>query len=102
MDPEESTRFKVRQTMTLPDERYRAIKTAERFLLALATDAAYKDVPQEVRDQARACLRHYPNGHDLALLTRLAPHVINDGREDLERFVHSREDAAAAYHTIED
>ena len=46
--------------MTLPDERYRAVKQAEQFLKRLA-GGEYLRVPKAVRDEARALLRHYPN-----------------------------------------
>ena len=44
-----------RDTVTLPDERYRAVKWAEGFLSRLA-GGEYPRVPKAVRDEARSIL----------------------------------------------
>ena len=53
--------------MTLPDERYRAVKSAQQFLARLA-GGEYPRVPKAVRDEARSILRHYPTVWDLSLI----------------------------------
>ena len=52
--------------MTLPDERYRAVIWAERFLREIATDTKkYPRVPKAVRREAYSILRHYPTDYDM-------------------------------------
>jgi hypothetical protein len=72
--------------MTLPDERYRAVKNAQQFLARLA-GGEYPRVPKAVRDEARSILRHYPLDWDLQQLERAAPHVIQQQMEPLHRMV---------------
>ena len=72
--------------MTLPDERYRAVKQAQEFLIRLA-GGDYPRVPKAVREEARALLRHYPNSLDLADIERHAPHVMQRKMDDLHKFV---------------
>jgi hypothetical protein len=72
--------------VTLPDERYRAIKNAEQFLIRLA-GGEYLRVPKAVREEARSILRHYPSNWDLAQLESAAPHVLQQRMEPLHRMV---------------
>lgn len=73
--------------MTLPDERYRAIAAAERFMRDLLDPRATPRVHSTIRDRARAVLRHYPNSLDLKQLSDAAPHVIQERMEPLHRMV---------------
>ena len=72
--------------MTLPDERYRAVKWAEGFLSRLA-GGHYARTPKAVRDEARSILRHYPSGWDMNRAAQAAPEVFQEQMEDLHRFV---------------
>jgi len=72
--------------MTLPDERYRAVKWAEGFLSRLA-GGQYARVPKAVRDEARSILRHYPSDYDMNRAAAAAPEVFQERMEDLHRFV---------------
>lgn len=72
--------------MTLPDERYRAVVQAERFLSRLA-GGHYARVPKAVREEASSLLRHYPGDWDLKQLERAAPHVVQERMEPLHRMV---------------
>jgi hypothetical protein len=72
--------------LTLPDERYRAVKWAEGFLSRLA-GGHYARTPKAVRDEARSILRHYPNGWDMNRAAAAAPEVFQEQMEDLHRFV---------------
>jgi hypothetical protein len=72
--------------MTLPDERYRAVTHAGRFLVRLA-GGEFPRVPKAVRDEARALLRHYPNQYDMDRAARACPDVFVERYEDLHRFV---------------
>jgi hypothetical protein len=72
--------------MTLPDERYRAVKWAEGFLTRLAGGQIAR-VPKAVRDEARSILRHYPNGWDMERASNGAPDVFQPQMEQLHRMV---------------
>ena len=72
--------------MTLPDERYRAVKFAEQFLSRLA-GGQYARVPKAVRDEARSVLRHYPSEYDMNRAARGAPDVFQERMEDLHKMV---------------
>ena len=72
--------------MTLPDERYRAVKYAGDFLSRLA-GGQYARVPKAVRDEARHILRHYPSQWDMDRAAEGAPDVFAERMEDLHKFV---------------
>ena len=72
--------------MTLPDERYRAVKWADAFLKRLA-GGHYARTPKAVRDEARSILRHYPTDYDMNRAAEGAPDVFQERMEDLHRFV---------------
>jgi len=75
-----------RESMTLPDERYRAVKHAALFLSRLA-GGEYPRVPKAVRQEARALLRHYPTVWDMQRTALQAPDVFQEQMEDLHRFL---------------
>ena len=76
--------------MTLPDERYRAVKWATQFLSRLA-GGEYPRVPKAVRDEARSILRHYPLDWDMKQAADAAPHVFQERMEPLYRMVLQHE-----------
>ena len=76
--------------MTLPDERYRAVKNAQQFLARLAGGDLPR-VPKAVRDEARSILRHYPLDWDLQRAARMAPDVFQEQMEPLYRMVLQHE-----------
>jgi hypothetical protein len=75
-----------RDSMTLPDERYRSVKWAQGFLSRLAGGQIAR-VPKAVRDEARSILRHYPSDWDMNRAAKGAPEVFQERMEDLHRFV---------------
>lgn len=75
--------------MTLPDERYRAVRLAESFLLDLCNCHATPRVPRVIRERARSILRHYPSEYDLDRLTEKAPDVIIKEMEPVTRMIMS-------------
>ena len=82
-----------RRSMTLPDERYRALKWAESFLQDLTDSSKTPRVPRTVRQQARSVLRHYPGSYYIEELARARPDIITAKMEELHRFVAAaRED----------
>ena len=74
-------------SMTLPDERYRAVKWTEQFLQDLCDRTKTPRVPKSVREHARRLLRHYPNSWDLKRLEQAAPEVVCERMDDLHRMV---------------
>jgi hypothetical protein len=79
-----------RWIMTLPDERYRAVKWAEGFLQRLAGGQIAR-VPKAVREEARSILRHYPGSWDMQRAATAAPEVFQERMEDLHRFIAAAE-----------
>jgi hypothetical protein len=74
--------------MTLPDERYRAVQWAERFLKELATDRKkYPRIPTAVRREAYSILRHYPSDWDMKRAADDCPEVFQQRMEPLTRLV---------------
>ena len=76
--------------MTLPDERYRAVKFAQDFLSRLA-GGEYPRVPKAVRGEARSILRHYPSTWDMQRTARMAPDVFQEQMEPLYRMIKQRD-----------
>jgi hypothetical protein len=76
--------------MTLPDERYRAVKYAQDFLSRLA-GGTYPRVPKAVREEARSILRHYPLWYDMQRAAQAAPDVFAEQMEPLYRMVKAYE-----------
>ncbi len=71
-------------TMTLPDERYRAVVQTRQFLLRLLTTPR---IPKAVKAEARSCLRHYPSDWDMQQAAESASDIFQQRMEDLHRFV---------------
>ncbi len=82
--------------LTLPDERYRAVRVAEDFLKRLA-GGEYPRVPKAVRGEAAAILRHYPGAWDMKRAAEAAPEVFQTRMEDLHRFILKGQQREAAY-----
>jgi hypothetical protein len=61
--------------MTLPDERYRAVRSTEQFLMDLCMPAKTPRVPRAVRQRAFALLRHYPGTWDMDRVSHKCPEV---------------------------
>jgi hypothetical protein len=78
--------------MTLPDERYRAVVQTQRFLLEILTTPR---VPKTIKDQARACLRHYPSDYDMSIAAEGAPEVFQKRMEDVTRMFKVYEQSKA-------
>jgi hypothetical protein len=63
--------------MTLPDERYRALKQGKKLLEELCDPGRTPRVPSLVRDRARAALRHYPSDYDLERMADQCPDILD-------------------------
>ena len=76
--------------MTLPDERYRAVLQTKRFLLEILTTPR---VPKEIKEEARRCLRHYPDDLDMQQAAEASPHVFAERMEDVTRMFKKYEES---------
>lgn len=78
--------------MTLPDERYRAIRQARQFLIDLCDRTVTPKVPRTIRGEAYRLLRHYPSDYDLDRLSEKAPDVIIKEMEPVYRMIRQYEE----------
>lgn len=63
--------------MTLPDERYRALKQGKKLLEELCDPGKTPRVPSIVRARARGALRHYPLDYELDQMARACPELLD-------------------------
>jgi hypothetical protein len=63
--------------MTLPDERYRAMKQGKKLLEELCDPGKTPRVPGIVRARARGALRHYPSDYDLERMADQCPDILD-------------------------
>ena len=87
--------------VTLPDERYRAVKWAESFLSRLAGGQIAR-VPKAVREEARSILRHYPNSWDMQRAAVGSPEVFQEQMEQLHRMIAAYNPEVSQPHERED
>ena len=73
--------------MTLPDERYRAVREVEKFLRDLMDTKKTPRVPVNVRRRAYSLLRHYPSSWDLDRVSERSPEVFQARMDPLTRMV---------------
>ncbi len=77
--------------MTLPDERYRAVKQAEQLLKDLCDPSKTPRIPKLIRQRASGCLRHYPGSWDMQRAAAECPEVFQEHMEPLYRMIKQRE-----------
>ena len=63
--------------MTLPDERYRALKQAKKLLEELCDPGKTPRVPSIVRDRARGALRHFPQDWEIDKMADTCPELLD-------------------------
>jgi hypothetical protein len=63
--------------MTLPDERYKAIKQGRKLLEELCDPGRSPRVPAIIRERARGALRHYPSDYELEAIARSSPDYLD-------------------------
>lgn len=74
--------------MTLPDERYRSVLWAKRFLESIAYDRKnYPRISKTIRGEAHSILRHFPSEYDMNRASEKAPEVFAEKMEPLYRMV---------------
>lgn len=71
--------------MTLPDERYRAVVWAGRFLQSLSYSRETPRVPLKIRQEARSILRHFPSEWDLQRTADVVPEIFQEHMEPVTR-----------------
>jgi hypothetical protein len=64
-------------SMTLPDERYRALKQGKKLLEELCDPGKTPRVPSLIRDKARTALRHFPNDNELERIADNCPEYLD-------------------------
>jgi hypothetical protein len=79
--------------MTLPCERYNAVKRTEEFLMDLLDPKKTPRVPKAVRQQAYYCLRHYLGGYNLDYLATKCPEILSTDNpiDELSMLMHNYE-----------
>ena len=60
-------------TVTLPDERYRALRCGEQLLLDLLNPKVTPKVPKYIRQRAGSILRHYPSSYQFTKMLETMP-----------------------------
>ena len=63
--------------MTLPDERFRALKQSKKLLEELCDPGKTPRVPSIVRERARGVLRHFPNDYELERIADQCPDYLD-------------------------
>lgn len=63
--------------MTLPDERFRALKQGKKLLEELCDPGRTPRVPSIVRDRARGVLRHFPSDFELERIADGCPEYLD-------------------------
>ena len=59
--------------MTLPDERYRALRCGHQLLLDLLNPKLTPGVPKIIRQRALGALRHYPDSYHFMKIVEKLP-----------------------------
>ena len=80
--------------MTLPCERYNALKRTEEFLVDLLDPKKTPRVPKAIRQQAYYCLRHYLGGYNLDYLATKCPEILSTTTpvDELTMLMHDYEE----------
>jgi hypothetical protein len=88
---------KSRETMTLPDERYRAVRMAAKLMQDLCDPKTTPRIPGAIRARALGVLRHYPGTYDLDRAAAAAPDVFIKQLDPLYKMVkrHDMQDRMA-------
>jgi hypothetical protein len=81
--------------MTLPDERYTALKYGKKLLEELCDPGKTPRVPAAIRGRARSILRHYPNDYEFDRLADMCPELLDKQRfsiyDVIKKQAHSKE-----------
>lgn len=80
-------------TVTLPDERFRAVVRTRDFLRDLCDSTATPRVPKDIRQQAAWCLRHYPDTWEMQKAAEACPDVFAEQMEPVYRMIKKYEES---------
>ena len=80
--------------MTLPCERYNAVRRTEEFLKDLMDPKLTPRVPTEIREKAYYCLRHYPGEYYLDVMATKCPEILETPNpiDDVSILMHDYEE----------
>lgn len=67
--------------MTLPYERYNALRKARAFLLALLDPRQTPRVPRSIRREAYYTLKHYPVDYEIDDLSKKCPKILQNNKK---------------------
>ena len=70
--------------MTMPNERYYAIRTTRAFLVDLMDPKKTPRVPKEIRMKAYYCLKHYPGEYHMGEAAIQAPEIWGEQKREPE------------------
>ena len=59
--------------VTLPDERYRALRCGQQLLLDLLNPKVTPKVPKYIRERSASILRHYPDSYHFTRIVEKLP-----------------------------
>ena len=79
--------------MTLPDERFRAVLRTRELLVNLCNPQHTPRVPKIIRDEARWCLRHYPDHYDMNKTSQTSPDIFQERMEPVTRLFKQYEES---------
>jgi hypothetical protein len=77
--------------MTLPDERYRAVMWANKFLMSIVNTRS--GLSKDMKDEARSILRHFPSEYDMDRASIGSPEVFQRRMEDVTRMFKKYEES---------
>lgn len=63
--------------MTLPNEKYSALKQGKKLLEELCDPGRTPRVPSIVRNKARAVLKHFPTDYDIEKIADSNPEILD-------------------------
>ena len=64
--------------MTLPNERFKALKQGKKLLEELCDPGKTPRVPSIVRQRARSVLKHYPNDYEFEKMAESTPELLDN------------------------
>lgn len=77
--------------MTLPDERYRAVRWAERFLISIVQTRS--GLSDDMKQEAKRILHHFPSEHDLDRAAEKSPEIFQKQMEPVYRMIRQYEES---------
>lgn len=69
--------YQRKNTMTMPDERYRAMVEGLKLIEDLLIPQVTPRVPGDIRERARWIMRHHPNAYDLEQIANDSPNYLS-------------------------